>query len=80
MTQWTPQTSASLRPVVIFGVIATTGGFGRSRATRTAVVPESVQQMIADRSSVSAICWAASAIASPVVASGSARCELITVR
>ena len=40
-----------------------TGGFGRSRATRTAVVPESVQQMIADRSSVSAICRAASAMA-----------------
>ena len=70
----------SLRPVVMFGVIATTGGFGRSRATRMRGGPELVQQMIADRSSVSAICRAASAIASPAVASGSARCELITVR
>ena len=73
-TQCTPQTTDSLRPVARFGVIATTGGFGRSRATRSAVDPELVQQMIADRSSVSAIWRAASAIASPAVGSGSARC------
>jgi hypothetical protein len=49
-TQGTPHTSDSLRPVARFGVIATTGGFGRSRATRIAVDPELVQQMIADNS------------------------------
>ena len=36
-TQCTPQTADNLRPVARFGVIATTGGFGRSRATRSAV-------------------------------------------
>ncbi len=79
-TQCTPQTAESLRPVARLGVIATTGGFGRSRATRSAVDPELVQQMIADRSSVSAICRAASAMASPTVGSGSARCALSTPR
>ena len=48
-------------------MIATIGGFGRSRATRIAVEPELVQQMIAGRSSVSAIWRAASAMASPAV-------------
>ena len=61
-------------------MIATTGGFGRSRATRIAVEPELVQQMIADRSSVSAICRAASAMASPTVVSGSGRCAVSTER
>ena len=79
-TQCTPHTTDSLRPVMRFGVIATTGGLGRSRATRSAVDPELVQQMIAERSSVSAICRAASAIASPTVGSGSARCALTTPR
>ena len=79
-TQCTPHTTDNLRPVAMFGVIATTGGFGRSRATRSAVDPELVQQMIADRSSVSAICRAASAMASPTVGSGSARCALSTPR
>ena len=79
-TQCTPQTADSLRPVARFGVIATTGGFGRSRATRSAVDPELVQQMIAERSRVSAICLAASAIASPTVGSGSARCALSAPR
>jgi hypothetical protein len=79
-TQCTPHTAESFRPVARFGVIATTGTFGRSRATRIAVEPEDVQQMIADRSSVSAICRAASAIASPTVGSGSARCALSTPR
>ena len=35
-----PTPTDSLRPVARFGVIATTGGFGRSRATRIAVEPE----------------------------------------
>ena len=44
-TQCTPHTADSLRPVARFGVIATTGGFGRSRATRSAVDPELVQRL-----------------------------------
>ena len=48
-TQCTPHTTDNLRPVARLGVIATTGGFGRSRATRIAVEPDEVQQMIADR-------------------------------
>jgi hypothetical protein len=79
-TQCTPHTTDSLRPVAMFGVIATTGGLGRSRATRTAVEPDEVQQMIAGRSSVSAIWRAASAIASPAVDSGSGRCEVTIAR
>src|SRR5258705_312790 len=62
-TQCTPHTTDNLRPVARFGVIATTGSFGRSRATRIAVEPELVQQMMADNSSVSAIWRAASAVA-----------------
>jgi len=62
------------------GVIATSGGFGRSRATRMAVEPDEVQQMIADNSSVSAICRAASAMASAPVASGSVRCASMIER
>ena len=79
-TQCTPHTTDNLRPVTRFGVIATTGGFGRSRATRIAVEPELVQQMMAESSSVSAICRAASAMASPTVASGSGRCAVNTDR
>ena len=45
--QCTPQTTASLRPVATFGEIATIGDCGRSRATRSAVEPEKVQQTIA---------------------------------
>ena len=48
-TQCTPQTSASRRPVETFGVSATIGGCGRSRATRSAVEPEEVQQTIAGK-------------------------------
>ena len=40
----------------MFGDSATIGGFGRSRATRRPVEPEEVQQTMAARSSVSAIC------------------------
>src|SRR5436309_2066863 len=47
-TQCTPHTNDNFRPVARFGVIATTGGFGRSRATRIAVDPELVQQMRGD--------------------------------
>src|ERR1700709_2832872 len=54
-TQCTPHTTDNLRPVARLGVIATTGGFGRSRATRIAVDPELVQQMMAESSGVSAI-------------------------
>jgi hypothetical protein len=57
----------------MFGDSATTGGRGRSRATRNAVEPEEVQQITAARSSVSAMWRAASAMASAPVASGSAR-------
>ena len=64
----------------MFGESATIGGFGRSRATRSAVEPEKVQQTIAGRSSVSAIWRAAAAIASAPVASGSARCAWMIER
>ena len=79
-TQWTPQTSDNLRPVESFGEIATIGGFGRSRATRSAVEPDEVQQTIAERSSVSAICRDATAMASAPVASGSLRCASMIER
>ena len=46
-TQCTPQTSDSLRPVARLGEIATIGGFGRSRATRSPVEPENVQHTMA---------------------------------
>ena len=51
-----------------------------AEATRIAVEPELVQQMMAESSSVSAICRAASAMASPTVASGSGRCAVNTDR
>ena len=79
-TQCTPQTTASRRPVDMFGDSATIGGRGRSRATRKAVEPDEVQQMTAARSSVSAMWRAASAMASAPVASGTARCALMMVR
>jgi hypothetical protein len=53
---------------------------GRSRATRIAVEPDEVQQMMAGSASVSAIWRAASAIASPAVASGSGRWAAMTER
>ena len=80
ITQCTPHASDSLRPVVMFGEMATIGGSGRSRAMRSAVEPELVQQMTADRSSVSAIWRAAAAIASAPVGSGSARWSWMTAR
>jgi len=67
----------------LVGAIRAVGYHGKtvlSVSTRSAVEPELVQQMIADRSSVSAICRAASAMASPTVGSGSARCALTTPR
>src|SRR6266550_2473884 len=67
-----PQTSDNLRPVERLGEIATIGGSGRSRATRKPVEPEKVQQTMAERSSVSAICRVAAAMASAPVASGAA--------
>ena len=51
--------------------MATIGGFGRSRETRNPVEPEEVQQTMAERSSVSATCRAAAAMASAPVGSGS---------
>ena len=72
--QCTPQTRESLRPVARLGEMATTGDFGRSRATRSAVAPELVQQTTAESTSVSAMPRAAAAIASEPVACGSARC------
>ena len=77
--QWMPQATESLRPVARFGEIATIGSCGRSRATRKPVEPEKVQQMIAERSSVSAIWRAAAAMASAPVASGSACCAFMMV-
>ena len=74
MTQCTPHTSESLRPVDRFGEMAMIGDFGRSRATRSAVAPELVQHTIAESTRVSAMPRAAAAIASEPVASGSARC------
>src|SRR3569623_2232472 len=58
-TQCTPQSSASFRATTALGVMATIGQRGRSRATRIAVEPELVQQIMAGRCSVSAICRAA---------------------
>jgi len=60
--------------------MAMIGDFGRSRATLKPVEPEKVQQAIAERSSVSAICRVAAAMASAPVASGSARCAWMMVR
>ena len=71
--QWTPHTAARRRPVATLGEIATIAGPGRSRATRSAVAPDEVQQTTAERSSVSAIWRDAAAIASAPVASGSVR-------
>ena len=79
-TQCTPHTTESLRPVDMLGEIATIGGFGRSRATRSAVAPDEVQHTMAERSSVSAISRVAAAMASEPVASGSARCALMMLR
>jgi hypothetical protein len=59
----------SFRPAASAGEMATIGHFGRSRDTRKPVEPEQVQQTIADRSSVSATCRAAAAIASAPVRS-----------
>ncbi len=72
--------SGAVRPddgkaVARFGVSAITVEFGRSRAMRKAVEPEEVQAQIALRFSVSAISWAALAMASAPVASGSLLCE-----
>jgi hypothetical protein len=78
--QCTPQTSESRRPVESRGEIATIGDCGRSRATRNAVEPELVQEMIAESASVSAIWPAAAAIASAPVASGSVRWAWMMVR
>ncbi len=66
-----PQTNDNFRPVATIGEMATIGGFGRSRETRMPVEPELVQQTMAERSSVSATCRAAAAMASAPVASGS---------
>ena len=77
--QWMPQATDSLRPVATFGDSATIGTCGRSRATRSPVEPEQVQQMMAERSSVSAIWRAAAAMASAPVASGSACCAFMMV-
>ena len=79
-TQCTPQQAESLRPAATLGEIATIGTCGRSRATRSAVEPEKVQQTMAERSSVSAICRAAAEIASAPVASGSACCACMMAR
>src|SRR5437763_1127559 len=49
-TQCTPHTTASRRPAVTLGEIATIGDCGRSRATRITVEPENVQHAIAGRS------------------------------
>ena len=51
--------------------MATIGGCGRSRDRRRPVEPELVQQTMAERSSVSATCRAAAAMASAPVGSGS---------
>ncbi len=74
-----PQQTDSRRPVSTFGDSATIGTCGRSRATRSAVEPEKVQQTTAERSSVSAIWRAAAAMASEPVASGSACCAFMMV-
>ena len=71
----TPQTTARRPAVSRFGVIATIGGCGRSRATRSAVAPE--RGPGDDRVEIERlgdICRAAAAMASAPVASGSARC------
>ncbi len=73
MTQWMPQTTDNFRPAPSIGEIATIGQFGRSRDTRSPVEPELVQHTMAGRSSVSATCRAAAAMASAPVASGSVR-------
>src|SRR5688572_17274938 len=54
-TQCTPHTNDNFRAVLTLGDRAIIGDFGRSRATRTAVEPDEVHDMMADRSSVSAI-------------------------
>ena len=76
----TPHTSASRRAVATLGVIAMTGGFGRSRATRSAVAPDEVPQTIAAMSRYSAISLAAAAMASAPVGSGGGRWLAMTDR
>src|ERR1700683_3064813 len=66
-----PQTTDSFRPAATIGEMAMMGHCGRSRATRKPVEPDEVQQTMEARSSVSATCRAAAAMASALVASGS---------
>ena len=80
ITQCTPHTTDSRRPVAMLGDSATIGGRGRSRAMRRPVEPDEVQHTTAARSSVSAIWRAASAMASAPVASGTARWASMMLR
>ncbi len=67
ITQSTPQVSARRRAVPIMLVIAMIGTRGRSRAVKSAVVPDWVKQQIALISVVSAISRAAATIPSATV-------------
>ena len=72
-TQCAPHSSASRRAVGRFGVSARIGAHGRSRAARSAVAPELVNETIAAAPTVAATWQAAALIASGLVCSGGMR-------
>ena len=79
-TAWTPQTQARRRAVCMLVVRPSTGQSGRSRATRSAVLPPSVKAAMAAAPTVCAICRDAAAMALAAVRSGTGRLPSIRAR
>ena len=80
MTACTPHTSAKRRAVARLGVSPSTGHSGRSRATRSAVLPPSVKAAMAAAPTVSATWRAAAAMASGLRRSGAGRLAAVMLR